>query len=175
MPFPKRNHCKVPFDFSNAIPSLVFSCFRMSEKEESDFINSYLSEMKGFDLDKESFLVYNFGYDRPLPFPSISLTPNTTLSFNLQTSGIHAQSRRSISVVGEKYVGKFEEIMLVVDRLHEESQGLPSDIFLQSKYEINLENMGFHNMHETPSLVGILLDIQCSRTHTEANGLSNIS
>ena len=144
----------------------------MSVREEQDFITDYLTEMKGFDLDKESLLVYNFGYDRPLPFPSISLTPDTTLKFNLQTSGIHAQSRRSISVVGEKYVGKFEEIMLVVDRLHEESQGLPSDIFLQSKYEINLENMGFHNMHETPSLVGILLDIQCSRTHTEANGLS---
>ena len=140
----------------------------MSEREESDFINSYLSEMKGFDLDKESLLVYNFGYDRPLPFPSISLTPDTTLKFNLQTSGIHAQSRRSIAVVGQKYVGRFEEIMLVVDRFHEESQSLPSDIFLQSKYEIKLENMSSHHMHEEPSLVGILLDIQSSRTHTEA-------
>ena len=140
----------------------------MSEREESDFINSYLSEMKGFDLDKESLLVYNFGYDRPLPFPSISLTPDTTLKFNLQTSGIHAQSRRSIAVVGQKYVGRFEEIMLVVDRFHEESQSLPSTIFLQSKYEIKHENMSSHHMHEEPSLVGILLDIQSSRTHTEA-------
>ena len=127
----------------------------MSEREESDFINSYLSEMKGFDLDKESLLVYNFGYDRPLPFPSISLTPDTTMKFNLQTSGIHAQSRRSIAVVGEKYVGRFEEIMLVVDRIHEESQGLPSDIFLQTEYEIKLEKMGSHLMREEPSLVGI--------------------
>ena len=126
----------------------------MSEKEENDFIIDYLTETKGFDLDKESLLVYNFGYDRPLPFPSISLTPDTTLKFNLQTSGIHAQSRRSIAVVGEKYVGRFEEIMLVVDRIHEESQGLPSAIFLQSKYEIKLDNMGFHPMHEEPSLVG---------------------
>ena len=171
MPFPKSNHCKVHFNFSNADPSLVFSCFRMSEKEENDFIIDYLTETKGFDLDKESLLVYNFGYDRPLPFPSISLTPDTTMKFNLQTSGIHAQSRRSIAVVGEKYVGRFEEIMLVVDRIHEESQGLPSDIFLQSKKEIKLERMGSHDMRETPGLVGILSVIQrvYSRTHTETN------
>ena len=128
----------------------------MSEKEENDFIIDYLTEMKGFNIVKESLLVYNFGYDRPLPFPSISLTPDTTLKFNLQTSGLHAQSRRSIAVVGEKNVGRFEEVMLVVDRIHEESQGLPSAIFLQSKYEIKLESMSSHHMHETPSLVGIL-------------------
>ena len=140
----------------------------MSEREEHDFIVDYLTETKGFDIEKESLLVYNFGYDRPLPFPSISLTPDTKMKFNLQTSGLHAQSRRSIAVVGQKYVGRFEEIMLVVDRIHEESQGLPSDIFLQSKYEIKLENMSSHHMHEEPSLVGILLVIQSSRTHIEA-------
>ena len=128
----------------------------MSEREEHDFFKDYLTELKGLELDKESLLVYNFGYDRPLPFPSISLTPDTTMKFNLQTSGIHAQSRRSIAVVGEKYVGRFEEIMLVVDRIHEESQGLPSDIFLQTEYEIKLEKMGSHDMREEPSLVGIL-------------------
>ena len=138
----------------------------MSEKEENDFIIDYLTETKGLDIDKESLLVYNFGYDRPLPFPSISLTPDTTMKFNLQTSGIHAQSRRSIAVVGEKYVGRFEEIMLVVDRIHEESQGLPSDIFLQSKYEIKLENMSSHHMHEEPSLVGILLVIQSEQSYS---------
>ena len=115
----------------------------------------YLTEMKGLDLDKESLLVYNFGYDRPLPFPSISLTPDTTMKFNLQTSGIHAQSRRSIAVVGEKNLGRFGEIMTVVDRIHEETQGLPSSIFLQSKEDIKLENMSSHHMHKTPSLVGI--------------------
>ena len=72
-------------------------------------------------------------------------------------------------VIGDKYVGRFEEIMLVADRIHEESQGLPSDIFLQSKKEIKLENMSSHHMHEAPSLVGILIVIQSSRTHTEAN------
>ena len=128
----------------------------MSEREEQDFIRDYLTELKGLDLDKESLLVYNFGYVRPLPFPSISLTPDTKLKFDLQTSGIHAQSRKSIVVGGEKYVGKFEEIMLVVDRIHEESQGLPSDIFLQTENEIKLENMSSHHMHETPGLVGIL-------------------
>ena len=140
----------------NTDPSVVFSSFRMSEREENDFINDYLTEMKGFDLDKESLLIYNFGYNRPLPFPSIALTPDSTLRINLQTSGMHAQSKRSIVVVGEKYVGRFEEIMLVVVKNHEESQGLPSDIFLQSDHEIKLENLSSHYMHEEPSLVGIL-------------------
>ena len=130
----------------------------MSEREEQDFIAEYLTWMKGPGHDLESLIVYNFGYDRPLPLPfsSLSLTPDTKLSFNLQTSGIQAQSRSSIAVVGEKYVGRFEEMMLVVDRIHEESQGLPSDIFLQSQYEIRLDRMSSHDMREEPSLVGIL-------------------
>ena len=60
--------------------------------------------------------------------------------------------------------------MLVVDRLHEESQGLPSDIFLQSEHGIKLENMSSHHMREAPSLVGILIIsfVLNSPTHTEA-------
>ena len=128
----------------------------MSERDENDFIQDYLTEIKGFELDHQSLLVYNFGYDRPLPFPSISLTPDTTLKINLQTSGMQTQSISSIAVVGEKYVDRFEEIMLVIDNIHEDTQALPFDIFLQSKYEIELENTTSHDMHEAPSLVGIL-------------------
>ena len=134
----------------------VSSIFRMSEREEHDFFKDYLTWMKGPGLDQESLTVYNFGYERPLPFPSISLTPDTTMRFNLQTSGISSQSRRSIAVVGEKYVGRFEEIMLVVDNLHENTQALPFAIFLQSEYDINLMNMTSHQLHEAPGLVGIL-------------------
>ena len=124
----------------------------MSEKEEHDFIIEYLTKMKGLEnIDQDSLLVYNFGYDRPLPFPSIALTPDSTLRLNLQTSGMGTPSRRSIAVVAEKYVGRFEEIMLVVDRIHEDTQALPSDIFLQSEMEIKLQNT---SSHVTPSLVG---------------------
>ena len=130
----------------------------MSEKEEHDFIIDYLTKMKGLDLNQESLLVYNFGYDRPLPFPSIALTPDSTLRLNLQTSGMGTPSRRSIAVVGEKYVGRFEELMLVVNRIHEDTQALPSDIFLQSAKETKLENMTSHHMHEAPGLVGILVN-----------------
>ena len=131
---------------------------RMSEREEQDFIKDYVTWMKGPGHDLESLNVYNFGYDRPLPLPfsSLSLTPDTTLSFNLQTSGIQTHSRSSIAVVGEKYVGRFEEIMLVVDRIHEDTQALPLVIFLQSEHEIKLENMSSHHMREAPGLVGIL-------------------
>ena len=127
----------------------------MSEREEQDFMTDHLSWMKpGLDLD--SLTVYNFGYERPLPFPSIALSPNSTLRLNLQTSGIHSQSRSSIAVVGEKYVGRFHEIMLDVEKIHEDTQALPLATFLQTKHEIKLMNLRSHDMHESPSLVGIL-------------------
>ena len=135
----------------------------MSEKEEHDFIIEYLTKMKGLEnIDQDSLLVYNFGYDRPLPFPSIALTPDSTLRLNLQTSGMGTPSRRSIAVVGQKYLGRFQELMFVVDRIHEDTQALPSDIFLQSENEIKLENMSSHRMHETPGLVGISKILQQS-------------
>ena len=129
----------------------------MSEMEEQEFIKQYLIGMGVSEQEQKSLIVYNFGYERPLPFTSISMTPDSTLRLNLQTSGIQTQSRRSIAVVGEKYVGRFEEIMLVVDRIHEDTQALPFATFLQTKNEINLLNLRSHHMHESPSLVGILL------------------
>ena len=134
----------------------------MSETEEQDFITDYVTWMKGPGVEMDSLLVYNFGYERTLPLPSLALPPDSTLRFNLQTSGLHTQSRSSIAVVGEKYVGRFEEIMKVVDKIHEDTQALPFAIFLQSEDDIKLENMRSHRMHVTPSLVGIL---QGSRTH----------
>ena len=139
----------------------------MSETEEQDFIADYVTWMKGPGVQFESIVIYNFGYERPLPLPSIAADSKSSLRFNLQTSGMHTQSRSSIVVVGQKYVGRFAEVMLSVDRIHEETQALPFAIFLQSKHEIKLENMISHHMHESPTLVGIFIVKQISRTHTE--------
>ena len=119
-------------------------------------MTEYLTWMKGPGLDQKALHVYNFGYERPLQFSSIALTPDSKMRFNLQTSGMSTQTRWSIAVVGEKYLGRFGEIMVVIERIHEETQALPFAIFLQSKYEIKLENVSSHHMHETPGLVGIL-------------------
>ena len=131
----------------------------MSEREEDNFMKSYLAWMKP-GLDQESLItgltVYNFGFKRPLPFPSIALTPDSLMKLNLQTSGTHSQSRSSIAVVGERYVRRFEEIMLKVDRIHEDTQALPLAIFVQTKHEINLTNLISPPMHESPNLVRIL-------------------
>ena len=124
----------------------------MSEREEHDFLKDYLTWMKGPGLDQESLTVYNFGYERPLPFPSIALTPDTTMRFNFQTSGMQTPSRWSIVIIGEKYLGRFEEIMTVVDRIHEDTQALPFAIFLETENEINLGNISSY-MHVTPALV----------------------
>ena len=128
----------------------------MTEKEEQDFLKDYLTWMKGPGLDQDSLQVYNFGYDRPLPFPSISLTPDTTLTFNLQTSGMQTQNRWSIVVVGKKHLDRFGEIMTVVDRIHTDTQALPFAIFAETEDEIKLWNMSSHHMRLTPHLVGIL-------------------
>ena len=124
----------------------------MSEREDHDFLEEYMSWMKGSVVKFESLHIYNFGYERSLPLPSIALTPDSTMRFNLQNSGMQTPSRWSIVIIGEKYLGRFGEIMSVVDRIQEESQALPFAIFLQSEEEIKLENMS-SDMHETPALV----------------------
>ena len=125
----------------------------MSEREEEDFMREHLTWMKGPGLDKESLHLYNFGYERSLPFPSISLTPDSTLRFNLQTSGMQTQSRRAIVVVGEKYLDRFGEIMTAVDQIHEDTQALPLSIYVETEDEIKTNNI---SSHVTPTLVRLL-------------------
>ena len=127
----------------------------MSEREEHDFIEEFMTWMKGSVVKYESLHIFSFGYERPLPLPSIALRPDSTLRFNLQTSGMQTPSRSSIVIIGEKYLARFGEIMTVVGKIQEDTQALPFAIFLQTKHikdEIKLENMSSH-MHETPALV----------------------
>ena len=124
----------------------------MSEIEEQDFITDYVTWMKGTRVQFDSLHVYNFGYESSLPLPSIALRPDSTLRFDLQSSGIQTPSRWSIVIIGEKYLERLGEIMTLVDRIHEETQALPFAIFLQSEEEINISS----HMHVTPALVGIL-------------------
>ena len=126
----------------------------MSEREEHDFLKDSLTWMKGPGLDQESLTVYNFGYVRPLPFSSISLTPDSTLRFNLQTSGMQTQNRGSTVVIGEKYLERFGEIMTVVERIHKDTQALPFAIYVETEDEIKRTNI---SSHETPSLVTIFI------------------
>ena len=93
----------------------------MSEEEEQAFITEYLTWMKGPGLDQDSLIVYNFGYERPLQFPSIALSPASTMRLNLQSSGMQTPNRWSIVVVAKKYLNSFGEIITVVDRIHEDT------------------------------------------------------
>ena len=128
----------------------------MSDMELSNFLTESLTVMGVSEMDQYSLTVLNFGYARPLPFPAIALTPNTKLRLNLQTSGIQSQSRRSIVIVGKKFLSEFENIMLDIERIHEDTQALPLAIFVQTKNEINLTNLISPPMHESPNMVGIL-------------------
>ena len=139
---------------------LPVSLFRMSEREDQDFFKDSLTWMKGPRLDQESVTVYNFGYDRPLPFPSISLTPDSTLRFNLQTSGMQTQSRGSMVVIGKKYLERFGEIMTLVDRIHKDTQALPFAIYVETEDEIKRANIS-SNTRESPTLVSTLDSFRC--------------
>ena len=124
----------------------------MSEEDDHSFMLDYLSWMKGSTVKAESLHIYSFGYERNLPLPSIPLTPDTKLKFNLQTSGMETPSKWSLVVIGEKYVDRFDEVMEVVDRIHEDTQALPFAIFVQTEKEIQIKNV---TSHMTPALVGI--------------------
>ena len=127
---------------------------RLAEKEALDFMEDYLSWMKGSLVKFESLHVYNFGYKSNLPLPFFDLTPDTKLTFNLQTSGMATPSRFSLVVIGEKYVDRFDEVLEVVDRIHEDTQGLPFAIFVETGKEIQIKNV---TSHMTPTLVVIFL------------------
>ena len=147
MCLPGTNYGKVDIRKYLYLFQLIYIIFkRMSEIEEQDFISDYVTWMKGTRVQFESLHIYNFGYERSLPLPSIALRPDSTLRLNLQTSGIQTQSRWSIVVVGEKFLPRFREIMKIVERIHEDTQALPFAIFLQSENEIKLENMSSHRM-----------------------------
>ena len=125
----------------------------MSEDDDHSFMLDYLTWMKGSAVKPDSLHIFNFGYKRSLPLPSIPLTPESKLKFNLQTSGMATPSKWSLVVIGEKYVDRFDEIMEVVDRIHEDTQALPFAIFVQTEKEIQIKNV---TSHMTPALVGII-------------------
>ena len=124
----------------------------MSEVDVQDFILDYLTWMKGSAVKAQSLHIYNFGYQRSLQLPSVPLTPDSKLKFNLQISGMETPSKWSLVIIGEKYVERFDEVMKVIDRIHEDTQGLPFAIFVQTKKEIDVKNI---SSHMTPALVGI--------------------
>ena len=97
----------------------------MSEEDEQDFIQDCLTWIKGRRIKYESHHIYNFGYRGNLPSPSISLNPDSKLRLNLQSFGMQTPSRRSIVVIGKKYIQRFQEIMRIVDQIHEDAQGNP--------------------------------------------------
>ena len=79
----------------------------MSAEDDHSFMLDYLTWMKGSAVKAETLHIYSFGYERNLPLPSIPLTPDSKLKFNLQTSGMVIPSRWSLVVIGEKYVDRY--------------------------------------------------------------------
>ena len=124
----------------------------MLGKDVDDFIELYLGWMKGTVVRSESLHAYNFGYRSSLPLSVLDLTPDSKLTLNLQTSGMNTPSRWSIVVIGDKYVDRFDEVMEVMNRIHEDTQGLPFAIFVQTEKEIEIKNV---TSHMAPAMVRI--------------------
>ena len=125
----------------------------MSEVDVKDLMLDFLSWMKGSGVKADSLHIYNFGYERSLPLPSVPLTPESKLKFNLHISGMETPSKWSLVIIGEKYVDRFDEVMEMVGGIHEDTQGLPFAIFVQTEEEIQIKNV---TSHMTPALVGII-------------------
>ena len=125
----------------------------MTENDMKEFMLDFTSWMKGSAVKADSLHIYNFGYERSLQLPSVPLTPDSKLKFNLQISGMETPSKWSLVIIGEKYVDRFDEIMKVIDRIHEDTQGLPFAIFVQTEEEIQIKNV---TSHMTPALVRII-------------------
>ena len=113
----------------------------MSEEDDQDFIKDYLTWMKGSLVQFDSLHIYNFGYQRNLPLPSIALSPESSLRFDLQTTGLHTPSRRSIVVIGERYDGRYQDILQIIDRIQEDSQSLPFAVFVKIAEEVVFANV----------------------------------
>ena len=123
----------------------------MTESDMKEFMLDFIIWMKGSAVKANSLHIYNYGYERSLPLPSVPLTPDSKLKFNLQISGMETPSKWSLVVIGEKYVDRFDEILKVVDRIHEDTQALPFAIFVQTEEEIQIKNV---TSHMTSALVG---------------------
>ena len=122
----------------------------MSEKDQQDFIREYVTWMKGPGVRFESLLIYNFGYERTLPLPSVSLDPGSSLRLNLQTSGLQTPSKWSIVVIGEENVRRFPELMRTIGQIREDTQSLPFAVFVETEDDIEIRNI---SSRLTPTLV----------------------
>ena len=123
----------------------------MTENDTKEFMLDFITWKKGSAIKADSLHIYNFGYERSLPLPSVPLNPDSKLKFNLQISGMETPSKWSLVIIGEKYVDRFDEVMEVVDRIHEDTQALPFAIFVETEEEIQIKNV---TSQMTPALVG---------------------
>ena len=109
----------------------------MSDEDEEDFILEYMRWLKGSDFDPENTDIYNFGYEGKLPFPSISLTPDSDVR------EIQRSCRKTVAIVGEKYFERQNEIIKTIDRIQKYTQALPVGRIVQTK-EIQVEKFNAH-------------------------------
>ena len=122
----------------------------MSERDQQDFIREYVTWMKGPGVKFESLFIYNLGYERTLPLPSVALDSGSALRLNLQTSGLQAPSKWFIVVIGEKNVRRFPELMATVGQIREDTQSLPFAVFVETEDDIEIRNI---SSRLTPTLV----------------------
>ena len=139
-------HATLKYIYENSTIKLS----RMSERDQQDFIKEYVTWMKGPDVKFESLQIFNFGYERSLPLPSVALDSNSSSRLNLQTSGLQTPSKWSMVVIGKKCVRRFLELMTTIAQIHEDTQALPFAVFVESEDDIKIRNI---SSHVTPTLV----------------------
>ena len=119
-----------------AIFTLCFSSISnaLNPAEDLKFIRYASVWRKGQQFELDDCLFYNFGYERDLPYTSITSNLGMDLSLSLNINGMEAPSGCSIVLIAGKYVRQVDEVMKRVDDIAEQTNSVPLVAFIFENY-----------------------------------------
>ena len=112
-------------------------------EEDVFFIKSALQWRKGYPIDVDHCIFYNFGYEKEFPLAKIDLNTKSAFSLVLNTHGIEAPNACSAVLIAGKYLDRVDEVMRMVDQIGEETNNVPIAVFIFRTHEtqkVNINN-----------------------------------
>ena len=109
---------------------LVSQSSALNHAEELKFIRYASVWRKGQQFELDSCLFYNFGYEKDLPYTSITSNLEMDLSLSLNINGMEAPSGCSIVLIAGKYVKQVDDVMKRIDEIAEQTQFVPLAAFV---------------------------------------------
>ena len=144
------------------ISSLKGSSQNLSHEWRDNFIHHILNWMNEDDvINCHNFFSINFGY-KSLSSTDIRLSldsdSDSHLQLNVGTFGIKSPTKKTIVVIGGKYLGRVDEVMKMVDRITEDIQWMPLAVFLMTekpgqdvKFNVSARDNMSPTMYQVPA------------------------